>query len=99
MGSINPAKLLRGLFLIEPRRRTLRQRFIEKIVEARELPKTVLAPEFIETRNAMFAVADDVESRDIDLLRRAVQTRQLNILHKLGNVVQSKQTKPLAPKA
>jgi hypothetical protein len=61
--------------------------------------KAVLAAEFVEARDAVFAVADDVEGGEIDLFGGAVEARQGDVLHELGMVVQGEQAEALAAEA
>ena len=56
------------------------RRRIHEIVEAGQLAKAILTPEFIEARYAMFAIANDVERNNVNLLSLAVQPAHLQVL-------------------
>ena len=72
---------------------------VDEIVEAAQLVQAVLAAKFVEARNTMFAIANDVKGCDVDLPCRAVESRQTNVLHELRDVVQRQEAEALAAHA
>ena len=72
---------------------------IDEVVIARQLAQPILAPKLVESRYAMLAIANQIERRDVKLLRRTVEPRQANVLQKLGMVVQCEQSQALPAQA
>ena len=69
---------------------------VDEIVVAGQLAQAVLAAELVEARNAVLAVADEIEGGDVDLLGRAFEPRHRDVLQELRDVVQREQSEPLA---
>ena len=70
-----------------------------EIVEAGQLPQAVLPAEFVEPRNAVFAVANQIERGHIDHLRGALQPSHLDVLQEARMILQRQQSQPLASHA
>ena len=60
-------------------------------------PQTVLAAELVEAWNAALAIANDVERRDVDLLRRRMQPIDLDVLHEPRVFCKREHAEALAP--
>ena len=102
MRSINLAQLVNRLLLLHARGRVGGQRAngrVHKVVIAGQLAQPVLAAELVEPRHAVLAVADDIQRSQVNLLRRAIEPRQRDVLHELRIVVQRQQAQPLASQA
>jgi hypothetical protein len=69
---------------------------VDEIVEAGKLPQAILAAEFVETRHAVFAVANQIERRDVDLFGRAVQARHGEVLNEHRVIAQRQKAQLLA---
>src|SRR5215475_7870546 len=70
---------------------------IDEVVIAGELPQTILTAKFIETRNPMLTIANDVQGSKVNLFGGCIQSRQQDVLHKLWMVMQRQQAKALTP--
>ena len=82
------------------RRRSRRQARVDEIVEAGELAQAVLPAELVEARHAALAVADEVERRDVDLLRRGRRRSSSRFCRNCGMVAAaSSSAEPLAAHA
>src|SRR5215216_3095536 len=68
------------------------QVLIDKIFEARQGPQSVLPAKLIETWDAPFPVADDVEGRDVDLVARLID---MQILKELRMIEQGQPSQSL----
>ena len=97
--SIYFAQRLRQVFLLGSLRAPRGQRPVHEIVEARQLPQSILPPEFIEPRHAVFAVADQVERRYVDLARRRMQPPHFQVLQETREISQRQQSQALPPHA
>src|SRR6266540_3973603 len=75
-------------FLLRACRRTRWQPLIGEVVEAAQLPESVLAAEFVEAWHAALAVADDIERGHVDPTGCARQARQGEVLQELRMVLQ-----------
>src|SRR5579862_1760525 len=92
---VHLAKNLDGLFLVKASRRIGGERVIDEVIEAGELAQTVLAPELVEARDAVLAVANYVERDDVDLPGRRVETGEFEVLQERRRVVEFQKTKAL----
>ena len=82
MGAVDLTHDVNQACLLEPLRARYRQGVIDKIIEARQLSQSILPPKFVEAWYPMFAIANEIERRDIDFLGLAAQSRQMQILQK-----------------
>jgi hypothetical protein len=68
---------------------------VHVVVEAGELLQAVLAAKLVEAGHAVLAVADQVERRDVDLVRRRLQPVHLEVLQEAWMVLQRQRAEPL----
>ena len=92
---INFPQQLHQVFLLLALGRTLGQMLVDEIVEAGQLPQAILAAKLVEAGDTALAIADQVERRDVDLLRLALQPPDLQVLQKAGMVLQREQPQAL----
>src|SRR5712692_1940553 len=92
MLTINLPDRLHQLALVSYRR-PFWQGLVDEIIKAGELPQSNLPAEFVETRQAMFAVANNIKRSQVYF---CIETRaKIQVLDKLRMVLQNQQTQTL----
>src|SRR5262249_39010747 len=91
------AQLGGELYLVRASRRAFGRR--DEIVEALELPQSVLTADLVEPRHAALAVANQVERGDVEHAGRRIALRQRQVLQEQAVIAESQCAEPLPPHA